>query len=66
MLQHVAQKEQVQLSAAAAASIAAAADGDLRNALQTLQMLYGQHSAGPEAANTGTNKVGMVGKQCAF
>jgi hypothetical protein len=43
VLLQVAHKEHIELSSAAATSIASVADGDLRNAIQTLQMLYQQH-----------------------
>ncbi len=42
VLQRVAEREGCQLSSAAATSLASVSDGDLRNAVQTLQVLYGQ------------------------
>lgn len=42
----IAEKEGIQLSTAAALSIASVAEGDLRNAVQTFQMLYQQHAQG--------------------
>ena len=61
----MAEKEGLQLSSAAADSIVGVAGGDLRNALQTMQMLYqsqrhaGGGSDGPErgaAAAVGLSK----------
>lgn len=43
MLARVAEREGVALSTAAAAAVASSAEGDVRNAVTTLQMLYQPH-----------------------
>ena len=55
MLKTVAEKEGLQLSSAAADSIVGVAGGDLRNALQTMQMLYQarRHAAGGSGSGGG-------------
>ena len=57
LLCRLAEKEGLPLDPAAAAAMAEVSDGDVRNAVQTLQLLAGSMAATKAGAKPGSKKV---------